>query len=77
MKERILKIMAEVFEMNTQDFYDSINQEHIDNWDSLRHLNLVVELEEAFEVSYEPEEIAVMTSIEKILEITSSKTNEK
>lgn len=77
MKERILKIMAEVFEMNTQDFSDSINQEHLDNWDSLRHLNLVVELEEAFEVSYEPEEIAVMTSVEKILEITSLKTNEK
>ena len=77
MKERILKIMAEVFEMNTQDFPDSINQEHIDNWDSLRHLNLVVELEEAFEVSYEPEEIAVMTSIEKIAEITSTKKNEK
>ena len=77
MKEKILKIMAEVFEMNTQDFPDSINQEHLDHWDSLRHLNLGVELEEAFEVSYEPEEIAVMTSIEKIAEITSLKTNEK
>jgi acyl carrier protein len=77
MKKQILIIMAEVFEMSTQDFPDSINQNHIDNWDSLRHLNLIVELEEAFEVSYEPEEIAVMTSIEKIAEITSTKKNEK
>ena len=77
MKKQILIIMAEVFEMSTQDFPDSINQNHIDNWDSLRHLNLVVELEEAFEVSYEPEEIAIMTSIEKIAEITIEKTNEK
>jgi acyl carrier protein len=76
MKEQILKIMSEVFEMNTQDFPDSINQEHIDNWDSLRHLNLIVELEEVFQVSYEPEEIAEMTSFEKITEITSIKINE-
>jgi acyl carrier protein len=76
MKEKILKIMAEVFELNTQDFPDSINQDQLDNWDSLRHLNLIVELEDAFNVSYEPEEIAVMTSIEKIAEITSLKTNE-
>ncbi len=75
MKEQILKIMEEVFEMNIQDFPGSINQEQLDNWDSLRHLNLIVELEEAFEVSYEPEEIAEMTSIEKILDITSLKTN--
>ena len=76
MKEKILIIMAEVFELNTQDFPDSINQDQLDNWDSLRHLNLIVELEDAFNVSYEPEEIAVMTSIEKIAEITSLKTNE-
>jgi acyl carrier protein len=77
MKEQILEIMAEVLEINTQDFPDTINQEYLDNWDSLRHLNLVVELEEAFGVSYEPEEIAVMTSIEKIVEITKIKINEK
>jgi acyl carrier protein len=77
MKEQILKIMTEIFEMNAEDFPNSVDQEHLDSWDSLRHLNLIVELEEAFEVSYEPEEIAEMTSIEKIVEFTRLKINEK
>lgn len=76
MKEQILKIMAKVFEMNIHDFHESFNQEQLYNWDSLRHLNLIVELEEAFEVSYEPEEIAEMTTVEKIIEITFKKKHE-
>ena len=73
MKTKILKIMSEVFEMDTHDFPSIVNQEEIDVWDSLRHLNLIVELEEAFEVSYDPEEISQMTSLDKILEVTNSK----
>lgn len=69
MKEKIIAIMANVFEMNTSDFPLEINQETIENWDSLRHLNLIVELEEAFDKSFEPEEISEMISMDKIIEI--------
>ena len=42
-------------------------------WDSLRHLNLVVELEDAFDVTFEPEEIAVMKSVEDIKKLLTAK----
>ena len=67
MKEKIIAIMAEVFEIPISDFPTEITQETIENWDSLTHLNLIVELEEAFNKSFEPEEISKMTSIEKIM----------
>lgn len=67
MKEEIIKIMAQVFEMESNEFPDEISQETIENWDSLRHLNLIVEIEEFFNTSFEPEEISEMVSLEKII----------
>ena len=58
MKDRIIEIMSEVFELPVSDFPSDIKQENIENWDSLRHLNLIVELEDAFDKSFEPEEIS-------------------
>ncbi|MBV7440776.1 acyl carrier protein [Weeksellaceae bacterium TAE3-ERU29] len=73
MKEQIITIMAEVFEMNPQDFPEQITQKTVEDWDSLRHLNLIVELEEEFDKSFEPEEISEMTSMDKIIEIIQKK----
>lgn len=68
MKEQVIAIMSEVFELNIADFPHEVNQDNIDNWDSMRHLNLIVELEDVFDKSFEPEEIAEMVTMDKILE---------
>ncbi len=73
MKEQVLQIMSEVFEININDLPSVVDQNHVDNWDSLRHLNLILELEEIYQVSYEPEEISDMISLEKIIDITNTK----
>lgn len=69
MREKIIAIMADVFEMHANEFPTEITQGNIENWDSLRHLNLIVELEEAFDKSFEPEEIGEMTSMDKIIQL--------
>lgn len=69
MKEKIIEIMANVFEMSRADFPVEINQDTVENWDSLRHLNLIVEIEDAFDKSFEPEEISEMISVDKIIEM--------
>lgn len=76
MKEKILEIMESVFETNGLDLKGNVHQNDLENWDSLRHLNLIIELEEAFDVSYEPEEIGDMTSLDKIIAITKEKKEE-
>ena len=63
MIEKILKIAADVFEVPVTEDTSMANCE---KWDSFRHLNLIVALEEAFDVSFEPEEIATMKSIAEI-----------
>ena len=66
MEEKILEIMKRVF--NTQDVTVSSDQTNCEKWDSLRHLNLIVELENEFDIEFEPEEIAEMKSFEKVMQ---------
>jgi acyl carrier protein len=67
-KDKVKQIMVKVFELDTPLVNDEISQKNIDEWDSLNHLNLMVQLEEEFEISLSPEQIASMTSLKTILE---------
>lgn len=71
MEQRILNVLKEVFELETVD--TSCSQETCDAWDSMGQLNLVAELEDAFDVSLEPEEIGTMKSYNDIVRILMSK----
>lgn len=71
LEERILEIMREVFD--TSDVNDQTSQRNCENWDSLRHLSLAAELEEAFDIELEPEEIGQMTDFSRVVETVRAK----
>lgn len=71
MKDKVIKIMKDVLE--TEDISLNTSQENCENWNSLRHLNLVSELEDEFGVEFEPEEIAEMHSVNSIIEIVKKR----
>lgn len=71
MENRILDIMRSVFQMD--DIDETCSQKNCEKWDSMNHLNLVVELEMEFDVSFEPEEIAQMRSFDEVLRTVKSK----
>ena len=67
-KASVKSVMAEVFEIDEVTIQDDASQKTVSEWDSLQHLNLMVELEDKFDVSFEPEEIGDMTTLAKIVE---------
>ena len=71
MEEKILEILRQVLDI--EDLDATCSQTTCEAWDSLHHLNLVVELEDAFDVTFEPEEIAVMKSVEDIKNLLAAK----
>lgn len=71
MEDKIIEILKNVLETENVNSYS--NQDNTENWDSLHQLNLVVELEDAFDVSLEPEDIAEMKSVKAIERIINSK----
>lgn len=70
MDNRIKKIMSIVFEVPVEKIYDKSSPENIEAWDSLRHMNLVVALEEEFDIEFNDDEILLLVSfidIKKLL----------
>lgn len=70
MREKIINIVSRVFEVEVNENTD---QKNCAAWDSLRHLNLIIELEDEFNISFEPEEIAQLKSIALIEQLISQK----
>lgn len=68
--EKIKEIACQVFDC---DVNDETCQNNCEKWDSMHHLNLVVELEMEFDASFDPEEIAQMTSIKEIEAVLKNK----
>ena len=73
MESKIREIIASIFEIPVTKLPASFIQTDIENWDSIGHLRLIVELESEFQVQFEPDEIGEMNSYDKIKEIVSSK----
>lgn len=71
LEDKVLDIMREVFEMDEVSVETS--QKNCQRWDSLHHLTLASELEEAFDIELEPEEIAEMTDFKRVIDMLNSK----
>ena len=70
MTEKIIKIISEVLEIPVDA---TTSQTSCQKWDSLQHLNIIVALEDAFDLSFEPEEIAEMISVTAIEQMIKQK----
>ena len=70
-EEKVLEIMRETF--GVKDVTTEASQKNCEQWDSLRHLALASELEEAFDLELEPEEIAEMTDFSRVVTMLKSK----
>jgi acyl carrier protein len=71
----VKKILAKVLEIDIATIFDNATQKDIAKWDSLQHLNLIVEIEDNYDISIDPEDISEMLSIDKIIEIIKKYKN--
>ena len=71
LEDIVLDLIRKVF--GTDDVTTDSSQKNCEQWDSLRHLTLASELENEFEIDFEPEEIAVMTDFSKVVDMIKSK----
>ena len=73
MEERVLEILRNILEQ--EDIDESCSQTTCEKWDSMNHLNLVIELESEFGISLEPEEIGQMQSYNDIIRVLKTKVS--
>jgi len=73
MENRIKEIMSVVFETDLSMINESASPETIENWDSLKHMNLIAVLEEEFNITFSDDEILEMLSYKLIIKIMKEK----
>jgi acyl carrier protein len=74
MEDKLKKIFADLFSIRTGDIDDSMSVETVQSWDSLRHMDIVVSLEENFPIEpFTIDEIVAMRSFAKVREILTKK----
>ncbi|MFZ4590384.1 MAG: acyl carrier protein [Ignavibacteria bacterium] len=56
-KKSIIKVMSAVFEIPAEEINENSSIDNIQSWESLKHLNLILALEEEFEISIPDEEV--------------------
>ena len=68
-EERIKNVMSAVFEVPAEQINDDSSPDTIESWDSLKHMNLIVALEEELEVSLDDDQIMEMLNYKLIYNI--------
>lgn len=73
MDDKLKNIMCNVFRTGKENITEDLEQKNVTFWDSLRHLNLIVELEDQFQISIEPEDLTEMNSYKGIMKVLNRK----
>jgi acyl carrier protein len=73
MEDQIKQIMADVLDLEAECIEESTTQDNTPNWDSLNHVNLIIAVEQEFDLTFSPEEIEGMVSFSKIVETLETK----
>ena len=75
MEQRIKNVMSAVFEIPVNKIKGNASPDTIESWDSLKHMNLVIALEEEFEIEFINDEINEMMNFAQVKSVLMGKLN--
>lgn len=72
MEQKILLLIANVLGLDETSLHSETSASEVLAWDSLRHINLVLALEQEFQVTFTDDEIVTMVTVPGILNALAS-----
>ena len=75
MDSLIKQVMSEIFDISLKDINTNSSMDNIPSWDSLRHIELIIRLEEEFNTTFNERDTLSMVNFESIERILSKKHN--
>jgi acyl carrier protein len=63
---RLQRLLADLFALSEDDITLTTSSETLSGWDSIKHLQLMLMLEEEFHIQVSPETMEQLTSVERI-----------
>ena len=68
MPEQVFEIIARIMGVSTNEISEDSSPQTLSKWDSLRHMKLILALEETLEIQFLHSEISSMKDVRSILE---------
>ena len=60
--QKLKEVVSEILEILPEEVNDSLSQENTEKWDSMRHLNLIMAIEEEFDIQFAADEVIKIKS---------------
>jgi acyl carrier protein len=73
LEDQLRHVMGDILNLDPNSIDESTAQDGTASWDSLSHINLIVALEQEFQVSFDVSEIESMLSFSDILDTLGKK----
>tara|TARA_B100000686_G_C16750888_1_gene952399 strand:- start:618 stop:842 length:225 start_codon:yes stop_codon:yes gene_type:complete len=73
MKDKLRDILADAIELEPDELTDESTPNNTPEWDSFAHMNMVAEVEKAYNIKLTLEEVIEMQSLPKMVEVVSRK----
>jgi acyl carrier protein len=74
--ETVLTIASDVLGVPAGQVTLDASPQSVANWDSVQHLNLVLAVEQAFDLTFEPEELDQMKCLRDVVALVQGKRGE-
>ena len=71
--DQVRQLVADVLNMPKEALNESSSPDEIASWDSMQHLNIVLAVEQQFDLTILPEEIETMVSVGRIAALIEEK----
>ena len=68
MEKRLYKILSQVLNIPIEQINNESSPDTITEWDSLKHMNLVLTIEQEFDIQFTEEQIIEMLNVALIVE---------
>ena len=72
MELKLIEIMAPIFEVEESQISENASPENIEKWDSLAHMNLVLALEQEFDIQFTEDQIVESLSFKALVDILNN-----
>lgn len=72
-EDKFMDVMAEMFEVEANELSMDIEYKKYEKWDSLKMMNIVMELEDAFDISIPLEKISNVKTLKDLYDIVQGK----
>lgn len=73
MDDKLNVLMADLLRMDADKVTDELTMQDSDVWDSLKHMELIVSIEDEFDVELSADDIVNMLSVKAIRDILQKK----